>query len=147
MGHFRQSKRRASMFLQDLLNIYFDFDRMERTPNTLDAHRLIWLSDKDGIQHAVVEALFLAYFTEGRDISNQQTLIDVVAEAGMDRAGAEATLNSDEGMDAIKEAGEQARRFRVEGVPFFIVNNELTLSGAQSPDAFLAAFNQAIGST
>jgi len=127
--------------------IHFDFDRMERTPNTLDAHRLIWLSDKDGIQHAVVEALFLAYFTEGRDISNQQTLIDVVAEAGMDRAGAEATLNSDEGMDAIKEAGEQARRFRVEGVPFFIVNNELTLSGAQSPDAFLAAFNQAIGST
>jgi len=111
--------------------IHFDFDRMERTPNTLDAHRLIWLSDGEGIQDAVVEALFLAYFTEGRDISNQQRLIDVVAEAGMDRIRAEATLNSDEGMDAIKEAGEQARRFRVDGVPFFIVNNDLTLSGAQ----------------
>ena len=72
--------------------IHFDFDRMERTPNTLNAHRLIWLSNKEGIQDAVVEALFLAYFTEGRDISNQQTLIDVVAEAGMDRKRAEATL-------------------------------------------------------
>jgi len=125
--------------------IHFDFDRMERTPNTLDAHRLIWLSDGEGIQDAVVEALFLAYFTEGRDISNQQTLIDVVAEAGINRKQAEATLNSDEGMDAIKEAGEQARRFQVAGVPFFIVNNEITLSGARSPDALLAAFNQAIG--
>ena len=125
--------------------IHFDFDRMERTPNTLDAHRLIWLSDKEGIQDAVVEALFLAYFTQGRDISNQQTLIDVVAEAGMDRIRSEAALNSDEGMDAIKEAGDHARRLHVDGVPFFIINNELTLSGAQSPDAFLAAFNQAVG--
>jgi len=90
--------------------IHFDFDHMERTPNTLDAHRLIWLSDGEGIQDAVVEALFLAYFTQGRDISNQQTLIDVVAEAGMDRIRAEATLNNDEGMDAIKEAGDHAER-------------------------------------
>ena len=127
--------------------IHFDFDRMERTPNTLDAHRLIWLSDGEGIQDAVVEALFLAYFTEGRDICNQQTLIDVVAEAGLDRARTKATLNSDEGMDAIKEAGEQARRFQVNGVPFFIINSEITLSGAQSPDVFVVAFNRAIGST
>ena len=64
----------------------------------------------------------------------------------MDRKRAEAALNSDEGMDAIKEAGEQTRRFRVEGVPFFIINSEITLSVAQSPDVFLAAFHQAIGS-
>jgi len=126
--------------------IRFDFDRMERTPNTLDAHRLIWLAGKEGIQDAVVEALFLAYFTDGRDISNQQTLIDVVAEAGMDRKRAEVALNSFEGMDAIKEAGELARRFRVESVPFVIINSQITLSGAQSPDVFVAAFNQAIGS-
>lgn len=127
--------------------IHFDFDRMERTPNTLDAHRLIWLADKDGVQDALVEALFRAYFTEGRDISNPQTLIDVVAEAGLDRKRAEATLNSDEGLDAIKEAGEQARRFRVDSVPFFVINNEITLGGAQPPDVFLTAFNQAVGST
>ena len=125
--------------------IHFDFDRMERTPNTSDAHRLIWQANNGGIQNAVVEALFLAYFTNGRDISNQQTLIDVVAEAGMDRKLAEDTLNSDEGMDAMKEAGVQARRIRVDGVPFFIINSEITLASAQAPDVFVAAFNQANG--
>jgi len=124
--------------------IHFAFDRIKRTPNTLDAHRLIWLADKEGVQDAVVEALFRAYFTEGRDISNRQTLIDVVAEAGLDRNRAEAVLNSNDGLEAIKEAHEQARRFRVEGVPFFIVNGKLTLSGAQQPDAFLDAFKQAV---
>src|SRR5258707_4320 len=111
--------------------IHFAFDRIERTPNTLDAHRLIWLADKEGVQDAVVEALFRAYFTEGRDISNQHTLRDVFAEAGLDRNKVEAVLDGDDGLGAIKEADELARRFRVEGVPFFIVNGKLTLSGAQ----------------
>ena len=126
--------------------ILFDFDRMERTPNTVDAHRLIWLADKEGVQDAVVEALFLAYFTEGRDISNRQTLIDVVAEAGLDRKRAEAVLDGDEGMDAVKDAGDEARRLRVDSVPFFVVNGKITLSGAQQPDTFLEAFRQAGGS-
>ena len=123
--------------------IHFAFDRTERTPNTLDAHRLIWLADKQGVQDAVVEALFGAYFTEGRDISNRKTLIDVVAEAGLNRDHAEALQKSDDGMEAIKEAGELTRRFRVEGVPFFIVNGKATLSGAQQPEAFLEAFRHA----
>jgi predicted DsbA family dithiol-disulfide isomerase len=126
--------------------IHFAFDRIERTPNTVDAHRLIWLADQQGCQDAIVESLFLAYFTEGRDISNRQTLIDVVAEAGLERHRAEAILNSEEGMDAIKEAQERSRWHRVDGVPFFIINNEITLSGAQQPDVFLDAFREAIGS-
>ena len=126
--------------------IHFNFDRMERTPNTVDAHRLIWLADKEGIQDAVMEALFRAYFSEGRDISNRQTLIDVVAEAGLDRGKAEAVLKGDEGMEAIKEAGEQSQRLRVDSVPFFVVNGKITLSGAQQPDTFLEAFMQAGGS-
>jgi len=104
------------------------------------------MTDKEGIQDAVVEALFLAYFTDGRDIGNQQTLIDLVVEAGMDRQRAESTLNSDKGMDAMKEAGELSQRFRVDSVPFFIINSQITLSGAQSPDVFVDAFNQAVGS-
>ena len=124
--------------------IHFAFDRIERTPNTLDAHRLIWLADKDGVQDAVMEALFLAYFTDGRDISNRQTLIDVVADAGLDRHQAEEVLNRGEEMEAIKEAGELSRQFRVDGVPFFIISGKVTLSGAQQPDAFLDAFTQVI---
>jgi predicted DsbA family dithiol-disulfide isomerase len=126
--------------------ILFDFDRMERTPNTVDAHRLIWLADKEGVQDAVVEALFRAYFTEGRDISNKQTLLEVVAEAGLDRGKAEAVLKGDEGIDAIKDAGDEARRLRVDSVPFFVVNGKITLSGAQQPDTFLEAFRRSVGS-
>jgi predicted DsbA family dithiol-disulfide isomerase len=126
--------------------IHFAFDRIERTPNTLDAHRLVGLAEKQGVQDAVVEALFRAYFTEGRDISNRQTLLDVVAKAGLDRHGAEAVLNGNGGLEAIKEAEALARRSGVDGVPFFVVNGTLTLSGAQQPEAFLAVFRQAAGS-
>ena len=110
--------------------IHFASDRIERTPNTLDAHRLIWLADQQGIQDAVMEAIFRAYFTEGRDISNRQTLIDVVAEAGLDRHRAEAVLNSDEGLEAINEGEELSRRLRVDGVPFCIIDSKITLAGA-----------------
>ena len=73
--------------------ITFAFDKIERTPNTLDAHRLIRLAGEQGVQDAVVEALFRAYFTEGRDISDRRTLLDVVAGAGLERepAGREFT--------------------------------------------------------
>lgn len=125
--------------------IHFAFDRMERTPNTLDAHRLIWLAEQEGVQDAVVEALFRAYFTEGRDIGDRQTLLDVVAEAGLDRGKAEGVLTGGGGQEAIREADELARRVQVEGVPFFVINGKVTLSGAQPPEAFLAAFRQAVG--
>jgi len=123
--------------------IPFAHDKIERTPNTLDAHRLTWLADKEGVQDAVVEAIFRAYFTEGRDISRAAVLLDVVAEAGLDRNRAEAVLNSDEGLAAIQAAEEQGRRAGVQGVPYFLINGMLALSGAREPSAFLDAFEQA----
>ena len=122
--------------------IHFAFDRIERTPNTVDAHRLIGLADRQGCQDAVMEGLFRAYFTEGRDISNRQTLLDVVAEAGLERQMAEDMLKGDDGMDAIQEAEGLSRRHGVSGVPFFIVSKKVTLSGAQAPETFLEAFRQ-----
>jgi predicted DsbA family dithiol-disulfide isomerase len=126
--------------------IHFAFDRIERTPNTVDAHRLISRADEQGCQTAVVEALFVAYFTEGRDITNRQTLIDVATEGGLERQLAGDALNSDEEMDELKEAEELSRRHQVSGVPFFIITDKIELSGAQQPEVFLAAFRQAIGS-
>ena len=127
--------------------IHFAFDKTERTPNTVDAHRLIWLADQHGCQNAVVEALLRAYFNEGRDIGNHQTLIDVVSEAGLGRQVAESMLGSDEGMDVMSNARELSQRHLVTGVPFFIINNAITLSGAQEPVTFLDAFRQVVGST
>jgi predicted DsbA family dithiol-disulfide isomerase len=124
--------------------IPFAFDGIKRTPNTQDAHRLIGLADQQGVQDAVVEALFRAYFTEGRDISQRQTLLDVVAEAGLGRQRAEAVLDGDDGMEALREADELGRRFRVDGVPFFVINGKITLGGAQLPEAFLEGFGQAL---
>ncbi|HZZ82152.1 MAG TPA: DsbA family oxidoreductase [Gemmataceae bacterium] len=120
----------------------FAFDRIERTPNTVDAHRLIWFAEIEGIQDGVVEALFRAYFAEGRDISNRQVILNVIAEAGLDRGKAEIVLSGDQGTEAIAEAGELLRLHHVDGVPFFIINGQITLSGAQQPEAFVEAFEQ-----
>ena len=99
--------------------IRFAFDQIERTPNTLDAHRLIWLADHSGCQDAVAEALFRAYFSDALDIGNRQTLIDVVVEAGLAGRVAEAMLDSEDGMEAIANARELSRRYGVNGVPLF----------------------------
>jgi predicted DsbA family dithiol-disulfide isomerase len=130
----------------EIEGIHFAFERMERTPNTVDAHRLIWLADQNRCQDAIMEALFRGYFSMGRDISNRNTLLDVVAEEGLDRQQAESLLNCDEGMEAITKAETLSRQHQVNGVPYFIINNEITLSGAQSPETFLAAFQNVIAS-
>lgn len=120
----------------------FAFDRIERTPNTRDAHWLIELAGRNDVQDTVVEALFSAYFREGRDIGNPQTLLDVTSDAGLDRAQAEAMLNSSESLKAIREAEEWSRQYGVGGVPFFIIHGKIGLSGAQPPEVFLEAFSQ-----
>jgi predicted DsbA family dithiol-disulfide isomerase len=122
--------------------IVFDFDRIGRTPNTLDAHRLIAPAGEQGVQDAVVEALFRGYFTEGRDLSDRGTLLGLVAHAGLNRGRAESLLLGDEGLESLRAAEGRSRRLGVEGVPYFVINGEVAVSGAQGPQAFLAAFGR-----
>jgi predicted DsbA family dithiol-disulfide isomerase len=124
--------------------IRFAFEKIGRTPNTLDAHRLIWLADLGGVQEAVVEALFRAYFTEGRDLCHTPTLLDVATGAGLDRGRAKGLLRGNAGLAKVRAAEEQAHRLGVQGVPFFVINGEVALSGAREVSAFLIAFHQAI---
>jgi predicted DsbA family dithiol-disulfide isomerase len=128
----------------DAEGIHFAFDRIERTPNTVDSHQLISLAATEGQQDAVVEAVFRAYFTEGRDLSNPQILLDVVAEAGLNRSQAESVINSSVGEDTIQTGEDLYRRYGVGGVPFFIVNGRIALSGAQPPDVILKALKQEV---
>jgi predicted DsbA family dithiol-disulfide isomerase len=123
--------------------IAFHFDKMARTPNTLDAHRLIWLAGERSMQDAVVEALFQAYFTDGRNLSDRATLAEIASRAGLDRAEVDELLAGDQGLDVVRASEEQAHRLGVSGVPFFVVNGRVALSGAQPPDMFLQAFEQA----
>ncbi|MHC5542699.1 DsbA family oxidoreductase [Singulisphaera rosea] len=122
--------------------IAFHFDKMARTPNTLDAHRLIWLAGERGMQDAVVGALFLAYFTDGRDLSDRATLADIAADAGLDPTEVDELLEGNKGLDVVRAAEEQGRRLGVSGVPFFVVNGQVALSGAQPPELFRQAFEQ-----
>jgi predicted DsbA family dithiol-disulfide isomerase len=123
--------------------IAFNFDRMARTPNTLDAHRIIWLAGERGVQDAMVEALFLAYFTDGRDLTDRVTLAEIAAGAGLDRVEVDGLLAGDGGLDVVRTDEEQARRLGVSSVPYFVVNGRVALSGAQPPELFRQAFEQA----
>lgn len=122
--------------------IHFAFDRIDRTQNTVDAHRLIWLADQYDCQDAVVEALFRAYFTEGLDVGHRQRLIDVGTESGLDRHAVETMLDSDNGMDVIAKSRNMSQQYGVNGVPFFIINQRIALSGAQDSETLIDAFKQ-----
>jgi predicted DsbA family dithiol-disulfide isomerase len=121
----------------------FNPDRMARTPNTFDAHRVIWLAGGRGVQDAVVEALFRAYFTDGRDLSDRATLAAVAGGGGLDPGEVDELLAGDRGAAEVREWEQQGRRLGISGVPFFVVNGRVALSGAQPPELFFKAFEQA----
>jgi predicted DsbA family dithiol-disulfide isomerase len=121
--------------------IEFRFDRIEMTPNTVDAHRLIRYAEQHGREDAVIEALFRAYFIDGRDIGDCDALAALAAEAGLDPADSAAFLAGGEGADAVRGEDMRARQLGIEGVPCFIVDRRYALSGAQEPEAFFSLFD------
>ncbi|HMI97123.1 MAG TPA: DsbA family oxidoreductase [Micropepsaceae bacterium] len=124
--------------------ISFHFDLMARTPNTFNAHRLIWWLRPTGGQDALVEGLFRAYFTEGRDIGSQDVLRDLAVEAGMEREAASAFLQGDEGALQVSQEEEVARRAGLSGVPAFILNRRPLLVGAHPPEIIASALRRAM---
>lgn len=111
-----------------------DLGAIERTPNTLDAHRLIHWAGIEGRQTPVAHALFRAYFNEGRDISDPEVLADVADGAGLDAAVILRLLGSDADRDEIRARDAQAREMGVTAVPTFIVGGRHAVPGAQRPD-------------
>lgn len=126
------------------VDIPFEFERIERQPNTLDAHRLIaWAQSTDPASgDRLVEALFRAYFTEGVDIGSVDALVLLATEAGLDGDAARAHLVSPAGRAEIAAADERVKSMGVGGVPFFIVNRRLAVSGAQPPEVLREALEQ-----
>lgn len=105
---------------------------IQRTPNTLDAHRLIHWAGLEGRQSAIVNALFRAYFTEGLDIGARDVLIDLAARVGLQPDMVARLLDSDADCDLIKQADAQARARGIQNVPFFIIAGQHAVAGAQS---------------
>jgi len=122
------------------VGIAFDFEAIPRTPNTVDSHRLIDRAGAEGCQDSVVEALFKAYFLDGRDIGDIDTLVDVAESAGMDATATRAYLESDEDADKVRSEDMMARQMGINGVPCFIINRKYAVSGAQEPAVFHQVF-------
>jgi predicted DsbA family dithiol-disulfide isomerase len=121
------------------VGLEFHHDLMLRTPNTLDAHRLIWLAGQDGMQDAVMEAVFAAYFTEGRDIGDCGVLADCAARAGMDRAAVAKYLAGEVAAKEVLAADHAAREAGVNGVPSFFLDGYGLYSGARSAETMAEA--------
>lgn len=126
------------------VEIPFDFDRIRVQPNTANAHRLIAWAGAQGRQGAMVDALFDGYFLEGRDLASQAALVDLAGGAGFDRELAADLLASDELLDHVRKEEDTAHRIGVQGVPFFIFNQRVALSGAQPPDVLADAMEQSL---
>ncbi|MCC6717543.1 MAG: DsbA family oxidoreductase [Acetobacteraceae bacterium] len=125
------------------LGLEFHLDRLTRTPNTVAAHRTIWLAGQHGVQDAVVEALFDAYFCQGTDLGDTALLTDLAANAGLDRAALEQMFASDAGIDVVLQGDASARRGGISGVPSFLMGNYVLFSGAVPAEQMAEAFAQA----
>ncbi|GAC1042130.1 DsbA family oxidoreductase [Rhizobium sp. No.120] len=123
------------------VGIKFDFDAIKIGPNTLDAHRLIhWsVTESREKQDKVVDALFKANFEEGRNVGDHAVLLDVAEEAGLDRSVIATLLASDADRDLIIGEIDAAQKIGVNGVPFFIFDQQYAVSGAQTPDVLAGA--------
>ena len=107
------------------------FEKITRTPNTLDAHRLIHWAGLEGVQTEVVTELFNRFFRQGQDISDREVLTDIARSTGMDPEATARLLASDADLMETRAADAKAREMGVRGVPTFIIANEAVVTGAQ----------------
>ncbi|MDC0737132.1 DsbA family oxidoreductase [Cognatishimia sp. SS12] len=115
-------------------DIPLDVAAIKRTPNTLDAHRLLHWAKIDGKQNAVVDQLFDAYFQQGRDIGDHEVLADIADSAGMDASVVMRLLKTDEDREDIQKRDQTAREMGVNSVPTFIVAGQHAVPGSQPPE-------------
>jgi predicted DsbA family dithiol-disulfide isomerase len=123
------------------IGIAFAFDRIRRTPNTRDAHRLIRRAESEGCADALVESLFAAHFLQGGDIGDPSVLAELAGEAGMDSAEARRFLDSEVGLADMLAEDRNARRSGINAVPCFILDGKYAISGAQEPEFFFPIFD------
>jgi len=125
------------------VGIPFAFDRIAVQPNTVNAHRLMHYADQHGRQDEMAEELFRAYFLEGANLTDKETLAQVGARAGLDHDDVAQYLAGEADRDVIAHADIEARSAGIGGVPFFIFNRRVGVSGAQEPETLLDAMVQA----
>ena len=120
----------------------FRFEAIATAPNTVDAHRLILLARKSDREWAMAEALFAAYFAEGRDLNDPEHLVSVAAGVGLKPEAVRTYLASNKGKKSVAVSQDTATRFGIAGVPFYIIDGRYAVRGAQPVEGFLEAINK-----
>ena len=119
--------------------IAFAFQKINRTPNTFLAHRLIWYAGQQDCQDAIVHQLFKGYFEEGLDIGSTAVLVELGDRVGLQAA---PFLASNDGVAEVKAEESVGHKLGIRGVPYFIVNETTAISGAQPVETFVSAIDQ-----
>lgn len=123
--------------------IAIDFTAIRRTPSTLASHRLIDWAQQQGHGTALVEALFRAYFVEGRDIGDRDVLVGLAAARGLPAQAAADLLAGSEGLLDVLASDARAREMGIQGVPTFVFDGRYAISGAHPPEVLLRFFDLA----
>lgn len=125
------------------IGIPFAFEKIERTPNTLAAHRLIRFAQRTGRATELVDRLFAAYFIEGRDIGDRDTLATIAGDSGVEAAAARDFLAGMSARAEVTADDSGARRLGINAVPCFVFDGRYAISGAQEPPFFFPVFDLA----
>lgn len=118
------------------------FDKITRTPNTIDAHRLIHWARVEERQTLVVSQLFKRFFRDGQDISDREVLVDIAKTVGMDPDLTARLLSGDSDLEGIRAEDRKAREMGIQGVPCFIVGANYVVNGAQSAELWAKVINE-----
>jgi len=118
--------------------------KIQRQPNTIDCHRLIYWADQHGNGARMKQRLMDLYFTEGADLSDREVLVKAAADCGLDSTQVREVLASDADVDTVTRAAEQAKASGIDGVPMYVFGGVLAVSGAQSPEYLVSAMERAI---
>ena len=131
-----EGARRFLTAIGEAEGIKFAFDRIGDVPDTFDAHRLVWFAARDGqspdLVADVVDRVYRAHFSEGRDIANRATLAEIAAEAGLDAARIAEQLAGPDGIVEVQALGRRARALGIETPPFLLINNIVGIRGSRS---------------
>lgn len=114
--------------------VQFRFDRIRRTPSSVDGHRLVRYAARFGCADAMVEALFSAHFTDGRDVGDHATLVVAAQACGLDPVRVQRFLMGDDELDAVHADSLRAHRLGINGVPCFVIAGRHAIAGAQEPE-------------
>jgi predicted DsbA family dithiol-disulfide isomerase len=126
------------------LGIEFHFEKIERQPNTIDAHRVIGWAQEAGKAGPVVDRLFAMFFTEGADLTDREVIVEAGRAGGLDAKSLRRDLDSDRDVQSIERQATAASVGGIGGVPFFVFGKKVAVAGAHEPEALASAIDQAL---